>query len=487
MPAIHTAEKYDADPPLLVDLDGTLIKTDTLLETAVLYVKENPLQSFRMFAWLLRGKQVLKMELANRVRLNVESLPCNEEVVDYLQLQYKFGRKIVLCTGTWIGLARKIAARFPFIENVIATDSNTNLTGGTKAQWIRQQLGERGYDYIGNEPKDMAVWKLARKALVVGSPDLAEAASRVSALEKHFPDHNNKIRNWLKAIRIHQWAKNGLIFVPLLVSQSFMHFEAVTSALVAFLSFGFCASATYLLNDLADLESDRKHSIKKARPLAAGLIPIQHAIAAIAVLLLLGLGTSILFLNSGFFLVLSGYLTLTILYSFRLKQVQTVDVIVLASLFTTRVVAGAAAIGVFVSFWLLSFSMFLFLSLAMVKRVSELIHVEKDSHGEMEKISGRGYFTADIVVLQSLGGTAGFMSVLVLALYINSPEVMKLYRLPEILWIVVPLIGYWIMRIWIITARGQMNEDPISYAIRNKNSWFVATAILLVMIAAIIL
>jgi len=471
--------------PLLVDLDGALIRTDTLFETTIIFLKENPLSFYLLFVWFLKGKQVLKRELARRTELNVDSLPVNNEVFQYLEQQHQNGRKIVLCTGSWFEIAEKIAQRFPFVDQIIATDDQRNLTGSVKAENATQLWGKHNYDYLGNEDKDMVVWKSARRALVVGDNDLGSAAGQVAEVEKHFIVDRVGIKTWVKAIRVHQWAKNGLLFVPLLVSQKFLQYDAVLEVMLAYISFCLCASATYLLNDLMDLESDRKHAIKKSRPLAAGLIAIPNAVVVIVLLLMIGLGLPLLLLNTAFFVALLCYLTLTILYSFRLKRLQTVDVIVLASLFTIRVVAGAVVIDVILSFWLLSFSMFMFLSLALVKRVSELIHVEKGSKKRSKKISGRGYFTADIVILQSLGGTAGFMSVLVFALYINSPEVVKLYRQPEVLWFMVPVIGYWIMRIWIITARGEMDEDPISYAIKNKNSWAVALITLLVLAIAI--
>jgi len=480
-------EIIDDRIPLLVDMDGTIIATDTLFETTILFLKKSPFKVFMLFFWLLRGKHVLKEELSKRTSLNVAVLPYRQEVIDYLEQQFEQGRKIILVTGSWVDIARRVANQFSFISDVIATDHEKNMAGHTKAEMASEVWGQQQFDYLGNEKKDLQVWKLSRQAIVVGTEGLAKAAGEVAKLEKVFPVQPLGFKSWLKGIRVHQWTKNLLIFVPLLTSHSFFKPEAVSSAFIAYFSFCAVASATYLLNDLLDLDADRKHSIKKYRPLAAGKMSILHGILSSIMLLGTGIILAILYLNIYFLLALLVYLTLTILYSFILKHLQTADVISLASLFTLRIIAGAAAIEVVLSFWLLCFSMFLFLSLAMVKRVSELIHVEKQSGSELQKVSGRDYLTADIVILQSLGGASGFMAVLVFALYINSGQVIKMYSSPEVLWLVVPVIGYWVMRVWIVAARGKMNEDPISFAIRDKQSWLTATTLFFIFVFAAIL
>jgi len=480
-------EIIDDKIPLLVDLDGAIVATDTLFETTILFLKKSPLMFFMLFVWLLRGKHVLKEELSKRTCLNVETLPYRQDVIDYLEQQSKQGRKIVLLTGSWVDIGRRVANKFTFISDVIATNDAENMTGRTKAKIARERWGAQLFDYLGNEKKDLQIWKIARRAIVVGNERLAKAAKDVTKLEKVFPVEPISFRIWLKAIRIHQWTKNLLIFVPLLTSHSLFEQEAVISALIAYFSFCTVASATYLLNDFLDLESDRKHSTKKYRPLASGKMSILQGILAGIVLLSVGFILAIFFLNMYFLLVLLSYLTLTILYSFILKHLQTADVISLASLFTLRIIAGAAAIGVPLSFWLLCFSMFLFLSLAMVKRVSELIHLEKQSDSESQEAMGRDYLTADIVVLQSLGGASGFMSVLVFALYINSDQVVKMYSSPEFLWLVIPVVGYWVMRIWIIAARGQVDEDPISFAIQDKQSWLTTVVLFFIFALAAVL
>lgn len=472
------------DIPLLVDLDGSLINTDTLYETAVLFLKKYPWMFFMLIVWLAKGMPVLKRELATRTELDVDSLPYRQDVLDYLQGEHEGGRNIILFSGSWVDIVNRIAEKFQFIEATVATNSERNLTGSGKAEYASKRWGEDGFDYLGNEEKDLLVWKNARKAVVVGDQKLFTLAKCTTEVAEYIQVKPAGIKTWLKAVRIHQWAKNALLFVPLLTSQQFTNVESIFNAFIGFVCFGVCASATYILNDLLDLESDRKHHIKKFRPLAAGSISIPQGVLAGVFLMCLGILLAAFLLNTYFLLTLIFYILLTTVYSFKLKSLQTIDVILLASLFTIRIIAGGAAIEVALSFWLLCFSMFIFLSLALVKRVSELINAEKYSVEKSNKISGRGYFTADIVVLQSLGTSSGFMAVLVFALYINSEEVTKLYKYPQILWLICPVLGYWIMRVWMLTARNEMDEDPISFAIFDRNSWLTAIMILCTVIAA---
>ena len=473
--------------PLLVDLDGSVLKTDTTFESLLLFFRNHPLLFFLPFIWILRGRNVMKRELTKRTNLNIDSLPLRAEVVQYLNLQHKLNRKIILCTGSWVSTAQEISTKLGIFDHVIASDDQKNNIGKVKAQTVLSTWGAGSYDYLGNEKKDIEVWRNARNALVVGDQNLVKAAEGVAEVEKHFMVGAPRLKTWLKAIRLHQWSKNFLLFVPLVTAHKVTQVDEILTVVAGFLCFGLISSATYLVNDLLDLQSDREHAIKKSRPLAAGDIDIKSACIASFCLLLLGFTFSFLFLNKYFVTTISIYVLLTLLYSFKFKQLQTIDVIALASLFTIRVVAGGAAIYVMLSFWLLCFSMFLFLSLAMVKRVAELVSVEKKFGSELKKVGGRGYFTADLVILQCLGAASGFISVLVFSLYINSQEVIQLYSHPEVLWLMVPIIGYWIMRVWMLAARGQMNEDPIVFAITDWNSWLSAFLLASVLIVASIL
>lgn len=459
--------------PLLVDLDGSLLKTDTLFELLLAAIKVNVFVALLVPFWILKGKSFLKKSLYEKANLNIKSLPYNEEVVSYLDKQHSLGRRIILCTGTWHQIAEQIKDHFDWIDDYKATEETVNLTGKNKQNWAIETFGENGYDYLGNSTVDIPVWTTAHSAVVVGTDSFIDKCEKHSSIniESHISTDNFSIKTWLKALRIHQWAKNGLLFIPIFTAHKFHEYDLIINTILAFISFGICASATYIINDLLDLEADRAHAVKRNRPFASGNLDLDTGIL-VSILLLLASLVIGYFVSLAFIVVLVLYLVVTILYSFYLKKLQTVDVIVLASLFTVRVIAGAAAINVMPSFWLLSFSMFIFLSLALVKRVAELIKTQ-ELKGDTS-IIGRGYFTADIVILQSLGGAAGFIAVLVFALYINSSEVIEQYTHPEILWLMCPILGYWIMRIWMLVARNQMDQDPIFFAIKDRNSWYAA-------------
>ena len=478
------SNKEFCDIPLLVDLDGSVLSTDTLLEMLVQFIRQNPVHLILVVYWFIKGKTVLKQELAERVRIDLTRLPYRQEVLEFLTDEKKDGRRLVLFTGTWKSVAEEIFGLYPIFDSTVASTADRNLTGEVKRAVALECWGHKGFDYLGNEEKDLSVWRECRQAIVVGSNDLKEKASGIATIERHFLVDRITLRVFMKSARVHQWAKNALIFVPLFTAQQFTQASSVFNAVIAFLVFCLISSATYLINDLFDLDSDRKHETKRFRPLASGLLSISNALGIIAALGFTGLVLSIVFLPPFFSLSLFLYIALTLLYSYKLKRLQTIDVISLASLFTLRVIAGAAAIGVVVSFWLLSFSMFIFLSLALVKRVTELNKLVAKNAPLEEKIAGRGYYASDIAILQNLGSTSGFLAVLVFAFYINSNEVTSFYDRPEILWLICPILGYWIMRIWIMTARSEMEEDPIYFAITDRNSWLAALVMALVLLAA---
>ncbi|MBL4868638.1 MAG: UbiA family prenyltransferase [Pseudomonadales bacterium] len=456
--------------PLCVDLDGTLINTDLLLESFVRVLKESPWVLLFVPFWLLKGKHILKAELAARCHINIEKLPYNEALISHLSTQQNLGRQLILCTGSNIKFALQINQHLNLFDEVIASDDMRNLTGSTKVKELNERFSSGGYDYAGNEAIDLKIWKDARKALVInGSVSLKDKTEKLTEIDLFQEKPRVSLKLYLKAARIHQWVKNLLIFVPLGTAHIVNSTDAYMASILAFISFGLLASSTYIINDLTDLDSDRCHDKKRERPFASGAISIQRGILFSAGLLISGLSLTLV-LPIEFGIVLMIYLITTLSYSLRLKSMASVDVITLALLYTVRVIAGAFAIGVTLSFWLLAFSLFIFLCLAIVKRVSELINMEKQNK---DKAMGRGYEVADRSVLQSLGTSSGYMAVLVMALYINSTDVIKLYQTPEILWILCPILLYWITRVWMKTARGLMNEDPILFALKDKNSWMV--------------
>lgn len=463
--------------PLCVDLDGTLIRSDLLIESFFAMLKRNPLFLFLVPFWLLRGKAALKAEIANRCHLDVAVLPYHPEFLAWLREQHAAGRRLYLCTASHYSLAEAVADYLGVFDAVLASDGVVNLAGSHKRERLCAEFGEHGFDYAGNAGVDLQVWSHARNAIVVSAPaGLADEAAALASVEREFSSPRATWATYAKALRLHQWMKNILIFVPLLASHQFSEPQKVTAALGAFVAFGLCASSVYLLNDLLDLSADRRHHSKCRRPFASGMLPMLHGVLLIPALL----GSSLLcalLLPWGFLGVLLVYCTLTLGYSLVLKRIVMLDVIVLAGLYTVRMLAGSAAISTVNSFWLLAFAMFLFLSLALVKRYAELREMLKRGHGSA---GGRGYIVGDLAVLQSLGAAAGYLSVLVLALYINSGDSHLLYQHPQLIWLLCPLLLYWISRVWLKTERGQMHDDPVIFALRDRVSLglFIAGAMI---------
>lgn len=453
--------------PLVVDLDGTLIYTDALHEMALRLLRNKPYLVFAIPFWLLSGKAVLKQRLSNYTSLDVSTLPYNQRLVDWLKLQKQAGRKLILCSATDKSIAQAVAKHLELFDDVIATDGQNNLAGSNKSKRLVELFGENGFDYIGNSKIDLAVWKNAALGVVVnGSKQLAHKASKLTEIEHVFSKEKYSIKIWMKVFRLHQWIKNLLIFVPVLAAHQPITAQLGMSLGSAFLAFGLCASAVYIANDLLDLESDRAHPRKRNRPFASGKVPVWQGVLLAPILFFASIVVGMQ-VGADFLIWLLVYFGLTCLYSWGLKRLVIVDCLTLAILYTLRIVAGAAAVSVPLSFWLLAFSIFLFLSLAFIKRYAELqVHLEN----EIEKAHGRGYYTSDSPLIEQLGITSGFAATLVLALYLNSENVVKLYRTPEIIWAAVPLMLLWVSWMWLKTHRGLMHDDPIVFAIKDKAS-----------------
>lgn len=467
--------------PLVVDLDGTLIRSDLLIESFMLLIKESPFNIFRVLFWLLKGKAFLKAEIARHVDVPVELLPYNQELIEFLKAEKARGREIILATASHQRYAHSVAQHLGLFDDVLATDNERNLSGTAKRTALTERYGEKQYVYAGNAPVDLKVWDHCHQAIVVADKALVKQAQKHCPIERHFETPKPKLKVVLKALRVHQWVKNGLIFVPLLTAHLLQNPVALVSSIMAFFAFSFCASSVYFLNDLLDLNDDRRHATKRNRPFAAGTLALT--VGLIGTPILLAMAAAICwFLPWEFSLVLIIYYVMTIAYSFKLKRVVMVDVITLAALYTVRIVAGAAAVGVALSFWLLSFSVFVFLSLAIVKRYTELMKLREKS---VKKTLGRGYQVEDLELLSSLGGSSGYLSVLVLALYINSGDVNGLYAQPQLMWPVCLVMLYWISRIWIIAHRGNMDDDPIVFALKDRVSLVCGALIGMFMMLAV--
>jgi len=468
--------------PLCVDLDGTLLRTDLLVESALSLLARRPWMLFVFPFWLLRGKAFLKHEIARRAQIDVSLLPFDDRVVNALRKAGEEGRPRVLCSASDQSLVDAVAGHIGLFDQALGSDGQRNLAGHRKAAALVERFGTKGFDYVGNATVDLAVWKSARRAWVVnGSSRLAAKAAAVCEVEHHMPDQRGGIKDWIKALRIHQWLKNLLVFLPLAASHRFTDISAVADAIGAFLAFGLCASGVYLLNDLLDLPVDREHPRKRLRPFAAGRLDLLTGALAAPILTVAGLGLAF-FVAPWFGVVLVGYYTLTLGYSLRLKRIPMLDVTLLAALYTVRIIGGAMAIGAALSFWLLAFSMFIFLSLALLKRYAELHSML--SAGK-SSAAGRGYAVDDLPLLHSLGAASGYAAVLVLALYINSPESLALYERPQLLWTICPLLLYWISRAWIVAHRGAMDDDPVVFAVTDRVSQAVVALCLIAVALAI--
>lgn len=475
-----TRAETDARTPLAVDLDGTLIRTDLLHETTLLLVRQRPLSLLSVPSWLARGKAWMKQRIAEQVQPDYARLPYAPDLLEWLQLERARGRRLVLCTASDARLAQGVAEHLQLFDEVMASDGQTNLSSHSKALALVERFGERGFDYAGNSSDDVEVWRQARAAVVVAaSPSVAQAAAEVGRVEREFPGPRPALRTWLKALRLHQWLKNLLVFLPLMGAFRFDS-GVLGAALLAFFAYGLCASSVYVLNDLMDLDNDRAHPRKRLRPFASGLISVPRGLAVM--LLLLG-GSALLALQLpvAFQLALCVYYALTLAYTFFLKRRVLVDCVTLGMLYTLRIVAGVAATGLPHSFWFLAFPLFLFLSLAFVKRYSELQAMIGLGRNDT---AGRGYLASDAPLVMAMGVASGFCAVLLLALYLNSEAVVKNYTHPERLWLTLPVVLYWISRMWMQAQRGHLSDDPVVFAVKDRYSLACAVLFGLLLVMA---
>ncbi len=472
-------------PVLCVDLDGTLIRGNVLWECVLVLLKTRPIMLVLLPFWLLSGRASLKRELAARVQLNPARLPYRHQVLELLRHEKIAGRRIALATAADRQLAEAIASHLGLFDEVHAGDGQLNFKGANKAAFLAQQYAQTGFEYVGDSAADLEVWRNARAAYVVGTQARAQQAAAVTTLKGAILEprasFRASFRTWIEALRGHHWAKNLLLFLPLALSHN-LAAEPLVRTLAGFAIFGLCASGLYILNDLLDLHSDREHPWKKERPFAAGEISIPEGLVAALILLASALGLGFFF-DVQFGLALVGYATLTMLYSLYLKKIALLDVFVLSSFYSFRILAGALISATPLSQWFLAFSMFFFLSLAMAKRYSELLHAnDLVTAGN----SGRGYHTGDRELLLALGVGSSFSAVVIFSLYVQSQDVRLLYSSPEVLLLLCPIVLYWLSRNWLLAHRGELKEDPVTLAIRDPVSYGVALASSAVIAASMI-
>lgn len=380
----------------------------------------------------------------------------------------------MLCTATNERIAHAVANHLQLFDEVIASDETTNIKSANKRKALEDRFGVKAYAYAGNSSADIEVWAGARQAIVVNASDaVAKKAAQLTEVAKTFPPSTITLSHWRRVFRVHQWLKNLLLFVPLFAAHQIGNIQSLYTIILAFISFSLCASAVYVANDLLDLESDRKHPRKRNRPFASAAIPIKVGVVLTPLFALASLALGLM-VGTVFTTWLAVYFLLTCTYSLWLKRLVLVDCLTLAALYTLRIIAGAAAVAVTLSFWLLAFSVFFFLSLAFVKRYAEL---QVQARAGNSYAHGRGYVVTDAPLVQTLGITAGYTSVLVLALYLHSETVARLYRQPELIWFAVPLMLFWVSWVWMQAHRGEMHDDPIVFAIKDKSSLVVAVLI----------
>ncbi len=476
---------------ICVDLDGTLVKSDTLIDSVLALARQHPRELLRIPGWIAQGRAAFKRHVTSAVTLDVEHLPYNRALLEWLRVQRGAGRRLHLATAADTALAERVATHLGIFDGVLASDGSTNLAGGNKLAAFRERFGEE-FCYIGNALPDAALLAACKTPMVANPLRALTAAMRKAGTVpvETFEDRAPTVKSWLRAVRLHQWAKNTLIFVPLLLAHAWTP-GAMVAALLAFLSFGMCASGTYIINDLLDIESDRRHPRKRRRPFAAGDLSAIAGVAVVVLLLVASFtlafalphivagipGALALDTPYKFLAWLAIYTVTTLSYSLYLKRTLLLDVFVLSGLYTVRILAGSGATGVAVTAWLAGFSVFFFLSLAFVKRFSELEGL-RERGGAVS--NGRGYFVSDLEQLRAFGTGTACAAVVVMTLYINDPKTNNLYHNPTRLWLVVPVLLLWLFQMWMLASRGEMHDDPVVFAVTDRRSLLLGVLMVVV-------
>lgn len=471
--------------PLCVDLDETLVATDTFLESLLACARRRPVSLLGLPYRLFTGRARLKAWLAETGPLDPSALPYREEVILYLREARATGRPVVLATAADRRVAEDVASHLGLFDAVLASSGGANLKGTRKGEALVAAYGERGFEYLGDARADVPIWERAGRVSAVGlSPGRERRLARRVRVDRSFPTRRAGWRTWLHALRVHQWVKNVLVFLPLITSHRFTQPGLLLGALLAFFAFCLASSGVYVANDLLDLPSDRRHPTKRSRALASGALSIRAGLVAVPLLGAASVGLSLWLLPPLFTAALLGYLALNILYSFKLKQVAITDVILLAILYTLRVLAGGIATATPVSPWLMAVSLFFFLNLAFLKRYADLRLL---AGTPARSAPGRDYEVGDAGLILALGTASGYMAAVVLALYLQSQQVTVLYHRPALLWLLVPVLVYWVSRIWLLAHRGRMTDDPVLFTVRDPASYVAGAAVALVLVLAALL
>jgi len=465
---------------LVVDLDGTLTPSDTLVESALFFLKSNPLNIFFVLWWLMLGRSELKSRIAEKSGYSPKNLPLRSDLLEWLATEKNQGRRLVLATAANRRIANSVANHLGIFDLVIASDSKNNLKGAAKLAAIQEQVGH-DFSYVGDCAADIPIWEQAQTAVLVGaSRRTTNTVREIGNIEREFVYSRPNLGDVVKALRLHQWVKNVLLFVPLFTAFEFGDGAKVFATIMGFVAFSLAASGTYLLNDLWDIESDRQHPRKKNRPFASAKLSLAWGGCFAVTLITLALSMAYCFSQS-FAAMLMGYVVLTTAYSWFLKKYVIVDVLMLSLLYTFRVLAGSVIADIKVTPWLLAFSVFTFFSLALVKRCAELVSL--NAAGKLSA-HGRDYNVNDLAVLWPLGVGASLCSVVVFGLYIGSPGAGERYGSANLLWLAGIGLIYWVARLWIKTARGEMHDDPIVFAFRDFGSRLTLLAMAVCVLSA---
>ncbi len=468
--------------PLCINLNGTLLRSDLFWEGALCLARKSPHLLFALPVWMLMGRARLKRAVGERASFDAATLPYRTDVVDMLRASAEKGRRLVLSTDADARVGQAVAAHLALFDEVVTLDGASALPStGNGGDSLATRFGTTGFDYVGNSAADFPLLAAAERGYLVGaSPSAVRRARALGEKIQVLSTRPSRLKAMVKVMRPHQWAKNALVVLPLLLAPGLPSLWRLTAAALAAVTFSLCASAGYVFNDLLDVEADRAHRTKRNRPFASGDLPVQYGPPLFLALFLGSFGLAFAALPIRFVGMLALYFAATLAYSSLFKSWLMLDVVVLAWLYTHRVLAGGIATGISISAWLLAFSMFMFSSLAFAKRYIEL----RQSMSKGGQLKSRGYHTNDLEMVASMGPTAGYIAVLVLCLYVDSSAVTERYRAPEILWLLAPMLLYWISRVWFLAHRGQMQDDPVKFALRDRVSWVCGLFAVLVAAAA---
>ncbi len=470
--------------PLAVDLDGTLLATDTLHEGLVAALLRDPASVPGLLMALPKGRAAFKRRVSRAAPANAAILPLRKPFVEWLQAQRAAGRRLHLVTAADQSVADAVAQHLDIFDSATGSDGSRNLRGPEKAAWLKQRFPE-GFAYAGDSRHDLDVFAAAEEIVLVNtSPAVAAAARKLADAEvlAEFPPQNSPVRDWLGALRIHQWSKNALLFVPLILGHKLGDPGAILNCVLGLFLMGITASGTYLLNDIADLPSDRLHRTKRNRAIAAGRIAPLHALAGALALILMGLiGGAVL--STAFALGLLTYVVLSLTYSAVLKGIPLLDTLTIGGLFTLRLALGVELAGVPYSPWLMGFAGFFFFSCALAKRHGELMEA-KVSHGG--NLARRGYEADDWPLTLGFGAASAMAALQIMILYVaNEAAPSRLYTYAAWLYLAPAALAVWLVRIWMLSHRRALRDDPVVFALRDPWSWGIGAVIAAAIVAAL--